>query len=145
MLVIEKEIATSISASYRGGSLNLTRLSIHASPRGKNTIEVLETEIEKILKEIVDNGVSQEELDHARNSMIKSAIYARDSQTTMAQIIGAVLAMDGELSDVLDWSENLKKVSVKQVNKAAKKYLVNKRSVTGYLLPKVKSDELKKS
>ena len=139
LLVIDSEIATSVSAGYRGGSLNMTRLSIHGSPRGDTTIEQLEAQIDNVLQEVVENGVSEEELTKARNSMIKSAIYARDSQTTMARIIGAVLAMDGDLGDVLDWTAQLKKITVDDVNRVARKYLSKSRSVTGYLLPKAKT------
>jgi zinc protease len=134
-LVIDREIATNISSGLRGGALDMTRLSIYASPRGDTTVEQLEAEIEKILKDVIENGVTDEELDDARDAMIKSAIYDRDSQTTMARIIGAVLAMDGDLSDVLDWPENLKTVTIEDINRVARKYLVRKRSVTGYLLP----------
>jgi len=136
LLVIENEIATSISAGLRGGALDMTRLSIHASPRGDIDIKKLEEEIDKALDDVVANGVTQIELDLARNAMIKSSIYSRDNQSTMARIIGAVLAMDGELGDVLDWPEDLKKITVEDVNAVARKYLVKRRSVTGYLLPK---------
>lgn len=137
-LVIDNEFANSIGASLRGGAFDMTRLSIYGSPRENTTIVKLEAEIDKILNEVAANGVTQKELDHARNGLVKSAIYARDSQTTMARIIGAVLAMEGDLGDVLDWAENLEKISVADVNEVARKYLQKSRSVTGYLLPKPK-------
>ena len=135
-LVINNEFANSAGASMRGGALDMTRMSVYASPRGTTTITRLETEIDKILDTIVAEGITQQELEQARNALIKSAIYARDSQTTMARIFGAVLAMDGSIADVLDWSDNLNKITVKDVNLVAKKYLRKSRSVTGYLLPK---------
>ncbi len=135
-LAIDNEYANSISAGMRGGALDMTRLSIYATPRGDTSIEKLEAEIDKILNDVRNNGITRKELDHARNALIKSAIYARDSQTTMARIIGAVLAMDGDLGDVLDWTDNLNKVTLEDVNTVAGKYLLKSRSVTGYLLPK---------
>ncbi|MCF6321330.1 MAG: insulinase family protein [Rhizobiaceae bacterium] len=144
-LVIDNEFATSISAGLRGGALDMTRFSIHASPRGDTTIVQLEEKIDKALDDIIANGVTQKELDQARNTMIKSSIYSRDNQSTMARIIGAVLAMDGELGDVLNWPELLKKVTVEQVNAVARKYLVKSRSVTGFLLPKNATDVAQKS
>lgn len=144
-LVLSNEFATSASAGLRGGALDMTRMSVYATPRGKTTIAELEVEIDKILDEVVATGITQKELDHARNGLIKSAIYARDSQTTMARIVGAVLAMEGDLDDVLNWSENLKKITVADVNAVAKKYLLKSRSVTGYLLPQVSADDPNKS
>lgn len=144
-LVIENEYATSAGAGLRGGALDMTRLSVFASPRGETTIEQLELQIDLVLDEVVANGVTQSELDDARDALIKSAIYSRDSQTTMARIVGAVLAMDGTLDDVENWSEALEKVTLEQVNAAAKKYLLKHRSVTGYLLPKKPAAPSKKS
>ena len=135
-LVIDSEIATSTGARYLGSVLDMTRLTIHGSPRGGTTIKQLETAVDKIIKQIIENGVTEEELDHATNAMIKSAVYARDSQTTMANIIGSVMSMGGDLDDVLSWPQRLKKVTVENINAAARKYLVKNRSVTGYLLPK---------
>ncbi len=144
-LAIDNEFATNITAGLRGGAMDMTRLSIRASPRGETTIAQLEAEIDKVLKDIIENGVSAEELDHARNAMIKSEIYARDSQSSMARIVGAVFSVGGDLGDVLDWTGRLEKVTVGDVNLVARKYLVKNRSVTGYLLPKKQTDEPNKS
>ena len=144
-LVIDNEFATNASSSLRGGAFDLTRLTISASPRGKITIAQLEAKIDRVLDDIIKNGVRPEELDHARNSMIKSEVYARDSQTTMARIIGAVFTVGGDLGDVIDWTSRLKKVTVEDVNLVARKYLLKSRSVTGYLLPKKQVQKANKS
>lgn len=144
-LVIDSEIATSIGMGYRGSTLDMTRLSIHGSPRGGTTINELEMAIDQIIKEVIENGVTQAELDHAINAMIKSDVYARDSQRTMANIIGTVMTMGGDLDDVLGWTQRLKKVTVDEVNAAAQKYLIKSRSVTGYLLPKTDKNTREKS
>lgn len=135
-LVIDNEFATNASSGYRGGAFDLTRLTISASPRGDFTIAQLEANIDRVLDDIIKNGVQQDELDHARNTMIKAEVYARDSQTTMARIVGAVFTAGGDLTDVVDWTSRLKKVTVEDVNAVARKYLLKRRSVTGYLLPK---------
>ncbi|MCP4182703.1 MAG: insulinase family protein, partial [Hyphomicrobiales bacterium] len=111
----------------------------------KITIAQLEVKIDHMLDDIIKNGVQPEELDHARNSMIKSEVYSRDSQTTMARIIGAVFTAGGDLGDVVDWTSRLKKVTVEDVNLVARKYLLKSRSVTGYLLPKKQIQKADKS
>ena len=142
-LVIDRSLATGITAGMRGGAVDMTRMSVHASPRGETSIEELELEIDKILDEVSQNGVTQKEIEQAQNSLIQSAIYARDSQTTMARIFGSVLSMGGTISDVENWTENLKAVKLEEVNAVAKKYLVKSRSVTGFLLPKQKTIKAK--
>lgn len=144
-MVIDSNLATNVHVGYRGGSREKTRLSFTVSPRGETTISQVEASIDLIINNLLEDGITQEELKRAKNALVKSAIYSRDSQTTMARIIGAVLAMDGELSDVLDWTQNIKKVTVADVLQVARKYLKIERSVTGYLLPKKASDEKSKS
>lgn len=144
-MVIDSNLATNVNVGYRGGSREKTRLSFTVSPRGETSVSELEDTIDSIIEDLLQSGISEEELKRAKNTLVQSAIFSRDSQTTMARIFGAVLAMDGELKDVLDWTQNVKKVTEADVLKVAKKYLKIERSVTGYLLPKKAEDEKSKS
>jgi zinc protease len=53
----------------------------------------------------------------------------------MARHYGWRLATGQTLADVEAWPERLKRVTVEDVRDVARKYLVEKNSVTGYLLP----------
>jgi len=53
----------------------------------------------------------------------------------MARQYGWRLATGMTVEDVEAWPERLKRVTVEDVRNAARKYLVDKNSVTGYLLP----------
>ena len=134
-LVLGSEIATTASAWYQGGAIDMTKFGFYGRPRGNTPIEDIEAGIERVLDGVLENGVTQEELDRARNSLIKSVYFERDSQTTMARLYGTVLSLGGTIEDIHSWSERLEKTSVDDVNKVARKYLRSSRSVTSYLRP----------
>jgi zinc protease len=88
-----------------------------------------------VIADLRENGVTQAELDRARASYIAEFVYTSDSQSRMARHYGWRLATGMTTEDVEAWPERLKKVTVDDVKAVAQKYLVDKNSVTGYLLP----------
>ncbi len=135
-VVLEKEMATSAGSFYQGTALDSGYFGLYATPRGDTTIDDLETAMEQVIDTLLEDGVSQEELDRARKTFLKSAIYSRDSQVTLARIFGTVLTVGGKVEDVTNWAEKLGNVTVEEVNAVAKKYLIRNQAVTSYLLPK---------
>ncbi|MDJ0613432.1 MAG: pitrilysin family protein [Rhizobiaceae bacterium] len=135
-IVLDKALATSAGSFYQGSALDSGYFGLYATPRGETTVEDLETAMEQVIDLMLEEGVNQEELDRARNSFLKTAIFSRDSQVTLARIFGSVLSIGGKVTDVTEWEDRLKRVSVDDVNAVAKKYLLRDRAVTSYLLPK---------
>ncbi len=134
-LVLGDEIATGAGAYYRGGSLDDTEFGVYATPRGDATLADLETATDAAIAEIVENGVTQSEIDRAVKRLRRSAIFARDSQSTLARIYGASLASGQTIADVQEWPDRIAAVTPDAVQKAAESYLQLVRSVTGNLLP----------
>ena len=87
------------------------------------------------IEDLRETGITQEELDRARASYLAEFVYTSDSQSRMARQYGWRLSTGMTIEDVEDWPERLKRVTVDDVRDAARKYLVDKNSVTGYLLP----------
>ena len=134
-LVVKQGIAASAGAYYRGTSLDDTVFTVYGAPRGDAGREAVETAIDAEITKLAKDGVSQEELDKARNRFLRSMIFARDSQSGMARIYGATLTTGGKVEDVAGWADRLKAVTVDDVKNAAQTYLDFRRSVTGYLSP----------
>ncbi len=134
-LVLEKKLATSASAYYRGTALDQGQFGFHISPRPGVKLSEIESAIDEIIADILQNGVTQEELERAKNNLLKSIIFERDSQTTMARLYGTVLSLGGDLSDIHDWPSRIDEVTVDGVNAVARAYLRKPRSVTAYLRP----------
>jgi len=137
-LVLGKEIATSAGAWYQGSSREMSSFGIFASPRGDVPIEELKEELLKVVATLVKDGVTQEELDKARKSYLKSIIFSQDSQVSLARLYGSVLSIDGTVADIIGWEDKIKAVTVEDVNEVAKKYLIQEKSVTSILLPEEK-------
>jgi zinc protease len=66
--------------------------------------------------------------------LIADAIYAQDSQTTLARIYGSTLAVGGTIQQVKDWPDRIDAITIDDVIAAAKKRLLPRLAVTGYLL-----------
>jgi zinc protease len=68
--------------------------------------------------------------------LVRTTIFERDSQGTMARIYGSVLAVGGTVADIEEWPARVRSVTAADVNAAARNWLDRRRSVTGLLLPK---------
>ncbi len=134
-LVIKSKLAASAGGYYQGSSLDDTRFMIYGTPRQGVTLEQLEAEIEKVVNDLLKNGVTDKEVARGINRQLKSVIFARDSQSTLARIYGASLMVGETLEDIEQWPSRISKVTADDVNAAARKYLKITRSVTGYLRP----------
>ncbi|MFC4625910.1 M16 family metallopeptidase [Daeguia caeni] len=134
-LVVRKGIAASAGASYDSTALDDGTFSVYGSPRGGATLNDLEQAVAAEIQRIIREGVTQVELDQARNRFLKSMIFARDSQTGMARIYGATLSTGQTIEDLQNWPARIKAVTVDQVRDVARRYLVDEQSVTSYLLP----------
>jgi zinc protease len=133
-LVVEREIAVGAGSWYRGTALDDTVFAIHATPKPGIELAELERAIDRVIEEVIDQGVAAEELDRTKNRMIADAIYARDSQATMARWYGAALTTGGTIERVQTWPDRIRAVSAAAVQEAARQWLDKRRSVTGYLV-----------
>jgi zinc protease len=134
-LVIEQKKAANAGGWFSDTGLDGGRLGFYAIAAEKVTAEELEQAIDGVLAELAETGVTQEELDRARNAFLADFVYTTDSQSRMARHYGWRLATGQSVADVEAWPERLKQVTAEDVREVARKYLVEKNSVTGYLLP----------
>lgn len=135
-IVLEQELATAAGAYYQGSSRDVSTFGFYGVPRGDTKLEDVAKAIEAEIDKLLEEGVTQEELDRARQAYLKTIIYSQDSQVTLARIFGSVLTIGGSVEDFTSWPERLRKVTVEDVNKVARKYLDRNKSITSRLLPK---------
>ena len=91
----------------------------------------VDTEVARIARD----GVTNDELEKAKDRYVRSMIFARDKQDDMANMYGETLASGGNVQDVQEWPDHIRKVTTDDVKAAAARYLVFDHSTTGYLLP----------
>jgi zinc protease len=134
-MVIEDRKAANAGGWYSDSGLDSGRLGFYAIAAENISAKELEQGIDDVIEDLRRNGVTQEELDRARGSYLAEFVYASDSQSRMARHYGWRLATGMTVADVEQWPDRLTRVTVDDVREAARKYLVDKNSVTGYLLP----------
>ena len=134
-LVVEQKKAASAGGWYSDSGLDSGRLGFYAIAADGVSAEEIDKAIEDVTTELREGGVTQDELDRARKSYIAEFVYTQDSQSRMARHYGWKLAMGLSIEDVQAWPERLRQVTLEDIKTVAQKYLVEKNSVTGYLLP----------
>jgi zinc protease len=134
-LVRDEKKASSASAWYGGLALDTGRLGFYAIAAGDTKLEDIEASADRLIDDLILNGVTAEELERAKTSEVANLIYASDSQQSLAHTYGWHLATGRSVEDVEARSERLKAVTREEVQAVASKYLERKRSVTGYLIP----------
>ncbi len=134
-LVITDGTAASAGAYYQGGSLDTGSFGVYGSPRGTATLTEVEAGIDAQIAKIIKDGVTEDELEKARNRFLKSVIFARDSQAGMARIYGSTLSTGQTIQDIQEWPDRIRAVKVQDIQSVAQRYLVDSRSVTSYLMP----------
>lgn len=143
-LVVEKKIATSISFSYWSASWDDAVISINATPSDGVSMHDLELAISEQLRELIKNGITDTELSEAKVKMHAEAVYARDSLTGPAMIIGYSMITGSSLDDIETWPAQIQTVTADQVKAVAATYLNPDKlykypPVTGILLPKAEA------
>ena len=134
-LVVKQGIASTAGASYQGTSFDPSSFTIYGAPRGEAGLASVEEAIDTEIRSLIKDGVTETELEKAKNRFVRSMIFARDSQSGMANIYGSTLATGGTVEDIQKWPDRIRAVTAKQVQDVAAKYLNPDHSVAGYLLP----------
>jgi zinc protease len=133
-LVVEKAIATGAGAGYQGTKIGETRFGVYAAPRGDVSLDKLAAEIDTVIVDLIEKGVTEDELARAKRRMVAHAVYAQDSQSMLARIFGQALATGATVDEVQGWLNRIEAVTADEVASAARKYLDLRRSVTGHLI-----------
>ncbi len=138
-LVVDRKSAVMAGSYYMGTSLDQTRFWVYAIPSPDVTLEDLDDQVCGVIADLIRDGVKTEDLERAKTRLIADAVYAQDSQTSLARWYGAALTTGATVQDVLDWPNRMDAVTAEDVRAAAEKYLERKRSVLGFLLPETKA------
>jgi zinc protease len=134
-LCAEDEIAAGASAYFMGSMVDRAAFQLSTSPRPGTDMAALEAGLDTALAAFLTDGPSELELARARTRLVAETVFARDSQSSLARIFGASLAVGETVEDVLAWPERIESVTREAVIEAARRYLRPDRSVTGLLLP----------
>ncbi|MCC6470821.1 MAG: insulinase family protein [Alphaproteobacteria bacterium] len=135
-LVMGGDLAVSASAYYDPAAIDQTTFGVAGSPRIGVDVAKVEQAVDKVLADLLEKGVTADEVASAKRRLQDSSVLGRDSFNGGARIIGAALAMGRTVDDVEAWPERIGAVTPEQVLAAARHVFKENQSVTGILLPK---------
>jgi zinc protease len=134
-LVLDQRIAVVAGAHYMGTALDETRFFLYAMPNPGVTMETLDTAIDRVLADLIADGVDAAALERAKTRLVADAIYAQDSQAMLARWYGSALATGLGMEDIRQWPTRIEAVEPAAIIAAARKHLDRRKAVTGHLLP----------
>ncbi|MEH6476574.1 MAG: pitrilysin family protein [Sneathiella sp.] len=137
-LVIDEKIAVGAGTYYDSGAYDQSSFTVYGSPANGTDLESLEMAIKTVIKDVLESGITEDELAAAKNRMLASAIYARDSLKGAANIFGGALASGEKIENVVNWPKQISEVTAEDISNAASLIFVEKQSVVGKLLPEEK-------
>lgn len=139
-IVIGQKKATNVSFSYISSALDYGTIAMGGTPAGDVTPEELGAAIDAEIAKVLADGVTETEVKEAIQRLQDQAVFARDSLTGPAMVFGVALTTGSTVRDVEYWSDDIAKITAKQVQDSARKYLDEatpwvRPPVTGHLLP----------
>ena len=130
--VKEQKIAVSASASYNPYSRAESSLDIFLKPAPEVTLSDIHDAYDAVVKNFLKKGVDPEHLARIKTTFLASDVYARDDMFMTAYRLGLWLTLGGTTDTFDAWMAKLENVSVADVMRVARTYLVAPDTV-GYL------------
>ena len=142
-LVVDQKIASNVSMSYNGSTWEDGKIWLSATPNDGFTNKQATDALMYELNKISQNGVTDTELSEAKTRLTESAIFARDSLSGPAMIVGRALITGSSLDDVEYWAYDLNNITAQDLQNTAERYLNenNNPFVTGHLSPAIVKEE----
>ena len=127
-LVNNSGVAVSASAGYamltRGG---LSLFEFYATPSEGINDSQIEAALKEEITKIVNDGVTKDELNRVKTGVIAGDVYQKDSVFSQGMLIGQLETMGYSHKLMDQYIKNIKKVTSKQIQNVAAKYLIDDR------------------
>ena len=138
-LVADKKLASSVSFYYSGVSVSDGTVSMGASPLDNVSFSQINQAVDAVLKDVADNGVSDDLVQKSIEQLQDEAVFERDSLTGPAMMVGYQLAAGLSLDQIEGMTTDLEQVTADDVKRVIGQYLVPSapqyHAVIGHLLP----------
>ena len=135
-LVRETSIAVDVGAGYDSTSRGREALfELVGTPSEGKTVVELEAALIAEIDRIKTGGVTQQELNRVKASVIASDVYQRDSMFYQGMQIGQLETMNYSWRLLKDYPDKLKAVTSEQIQAVAKKYLIKDNMTVAVLDP----------
>jgi zinc protease len=135
-LVLDGGLAVSAGASYDSSQRGPASFNLYATPRQDMAPAAVEAAIGAEVERVLADGVTEAELQRAIRRIQDAAVYAKDSLSGPARIVGSALAVGMPLSEIDAWPDRIGAVTRQAVQDAARYVFRPENLATSVLLPK---------
>ncbi len=140
-LVYEDKIAQDVSMFVLPTEAT-SMLILMATARPGTDIETLESEIDRLIEEAIDSGMTEDEIVRARNQTETDQAHQVEQYETRADLIGMFQTFFGDARRMNDWLENYRELTPQRLSEDARRIFRPENRVTVQFLPEAKeSDE----
>lgn len=137
-LVVKQQLADGAQAQYDAVRAGESTFDISVQPKDSVAADKIGPAVRATLDDLLEHGVTAEELARAKVSLKADEIYARDDPFTNMYRLGMWVSAGGDIKHFDDWLAELDKLTVADVNALAKKYLKPESSTLAILAGKQK-------
>ena len=134
-MVRGQQIAVSAGAGYNLISRLSSLFLLDATPAEGQTLEDMEAALKKEVVQLQNELVANEELERIKAQVLANAIYERDSMFYQAMQLGMLETVGIGWQKVDEYVDGVNRVTAEQVQKVAKKYLLDDQLNIVYLQP----------
>ncbi|OJV20241.1 MAG: peptidase M16 [Dyadobacter sp. 50-39] len=133
-LVMDTTIASS-TASWFDTSFDPYLFYIYAIAGDNVSAADLEKAIEKQIDMIIQNGVTDSELQKVKNQKLMEFYHTLETINGKANSLGTYDVFFGDYKKMFEAPDNYKKVTVDDIKRVAAQYFTERNRTVGYLLP----------
>jgi zinc protease len=134
-LVREQGLASGAATNYdpdaRGDAVFMIALTPHP---GKKS-EQLEKALHDTLQKLAQQGLDDKTVAEAKQRLMRSATFARDSLLMPGYAFGMALATGHGVTDVEEWPDRISAITTDEVNAALRDLVANPHTIVASLLP----------
>lgn len=134
-LVRGKRIAANASAGYSMFSLYDDVFTLSGTPATGHDVQELRSAFQAQVKRLQTDVVSQDELERVKAQVIADRVFDKDSMENQALEIGALESLGLSWKLIDQYIDEINKITPKQLQAVAKKYLVDERLTVATLDP----------
>ncbi len=135
-LVEKKNVVNEIAAGYQSYQ-KIGMFVIYAQMQKGKTM-ALESEVQRMISQIIKNGVTGEELSRAKAIVRSQIAYTMESDADIGSILGEY-QINGDALDAAKSIANIQNVTAKDIQRVASKYL----NPEAYVLASIRPQEVK--
>jgi len=134
-LVREQQIASSVGAGYDSTSRGPSMFTLEATPSAGITVQEAEAALRKEIAQLVEKGVSMDELKRVKAQVTASEVYKLDSLFYQAMQIGQMESIGLGHQAIPVMLDKLQSVTAEQVVQVAKEFLQDDNLTVAILDP----------